>query len=123
MLLYNVEPRSRRGDDVTVRLCLRQLDGLLFLQHQEAVKLGRSLFLVVVSAQLEQADGLGSGFSHHTLSKHRRKLCFERLSRVMCEHIWCKYKPEGHEASAEFSCSTFSPLDPGLLLVPLHPVV
>lgn len=123
MLLYNMEPRSRRGDDVTVWLCLRQLDGLLFLQHQEAVKLGRSLFLVVVSAQLEQADRLGSGFSHHTLSKHRRKLCFEQLSQVMREHIWSKYKPEGREASAEFSCSTFSPLGPGLLLVPLRPVV
>lgn len=72
MHLYNMEPRSWRGDDVAVRLGLRQLDGLLLLQHQEAVKLGRSLFLVVVSAQLEQADGLGSGFSHHTLSKHRR---------------------------------------------------
>lgn len=73
MHLYNMEPRPLRGDDVTVRLGLRQLDGLLLLQHQEAVKLGRSLFVVVVFAQLKQADGLGSSFSHHALPKHRRQ--------------------------------------------------
>lgn len=66
--LYNVEARPRRGDDVAVGLGLRQLDRLLLLQHQEAVELRRRLLLVVVSAQLQEADGLGSGFSHHTLS-------------------------------------------------------
>ncbi len=120
MHLYNMEPRSWRGDDVAVRLGLRQLDGLLLLQHQEAVKLGRSLFLVVVSAQLEQADGLGSGFSHHALLKHRRIWGnLFRTSNIV--NIWSKYKPEDREASAEFSCSTVAPLDPGLLVLP-HPV-
>lgn len=64
-----MEPWSWRGDDVTVRLDLGQVNGLLFLEHKEAVELCSSLFLVIVSAQLEQADRLGSGFSHHTLLK------------------------------------------------------
>ena len=62
-----MEPWSRRGDDVAVGLRLGQLDGLLFLQDQKTVELGGGLFLVVVPAQLQQADGLGSSFSHHTL--------------------------------------------------------
>lgn len=64
-----MEPWSCRGDDVAVRLRLGQINGLLFLEHKEAVELCSSLFLVIVSAQLEQADGLGTSFSHHTLLK------------------------------------------------------
>lgn len=67
MHLYNVKSRSWRGDDVAVRLGLGQIHGLLFLQDEEAVELGGCLFSVVVSAKLQQADGLDSGLSHHTL--------------------------------------------------------
>lgn len=67
MRLYNVESRSWCGDDVAVRLGLGQVHCLLFLQDEEAVELGGGLFPVVVSAELQQADGLGSGLRHHTL--------------------------------------------------------
>lgn len=71
MHLYNVESRSGRGDDVAVRLGLGQVHRLLFLQHEEAVELGGGLFPVVVSAKLQQADGLSSSLSHHTLKNTR----------------------------------------------------
>ena len=54
--LDDVELGSRRGDDVTVGPFLAELYCLLFLQNQEAVELGSCLFLVVVLAQVQQAQ-------------------------------------------------------------------
>lgn len=51
-----MESWSSGGDDVTVGLSLGDLDGLLLLKNQETVKLGSCLLLVVVPAQVKQAD-------------------------------------------------------------------
>lgn len=105
-----MEPRPWCGNDVAVGLGLRQLDGLLFLQHQEAVKLGRSLFLVVVSAQLEQADGLGSSFSHHALSKQKK------MSKcILNVFIVNEYAPNTNLKTVKHLLSSLVP--PSLLLV------
>lgn len=67
MRLYNVESWSWRGDDVAVGLGLGQVHRLLFLQDEEAVELGGGLFPVVVSAELQETDGLDARLRHHTL--------------------------------------------------------
>lgn len=67
LVLDDVETRSRRCNDVAVRLLLDQLHRLLLLQNQEAVELGRRLLSVVVPTQVQQADRLGSSFGHHPL--------------------------------------------------------
>ena len=54
--LNKVESWSSGGDDVAVGLSLGDLDGLLLLENEETVKLSSSLLLVVVPAQLDQAD-------------------------------------------------------------------
>lgn len=65
--LDDVEARSRCSYDVTVWLLLDQLHRLLLLQNQETVELGSCLFLVVVPAQIQQADRLSACFGHHPL--------------------------------------------------------
>lgn len=65
--LDDVEARTRCSDDITVRLLLDKLHCLLLLQDQKAVELGSCLLPVVVPAQIQQADRLGTGFSHHPL--------------------------------------------------------
>lgn len=67
--LNEVESWSGCGDDVAVGLCLGDLDGLLLLQHQEAVELGGCLLPVVVPAQLQQADRVGTSLGHDTLRR------------------------------------------------------
>jgi len=62
-----VELRSGGGDDVAVRRRLRHLDGLLLLQHQEAVELGGRLLPVVVPAQLQQAHRVCARLGHDAL--------------------------------------------------------
>lgn len=57
------------GDDVTVRLRLGDLDGLLLLKDQETVKLGCCLLPVVVPTQIKQADGVCTSLCHDTLQK------------------------------------------------------
>lgn len=73
-----MESRTRRSNDVAVRLGLRELHGLLLLQNQKAVELGSSLFLVVVPAEVQQADRLGSSFGQNPL--HRK----ERVGLILC---------------------------------------
>lgn len=65
--LDDVEARPGRSYDVTVRFLLDQLHCLLLLQNQEAVKFGSRLLLVVVPAEIQQADGLGACLCHHPL--------------------------------------------------------
>lgn len=81
MRLYNVESWPWRGDDVAVRLGLGQVHRLLFLQDEEAVELGGGLFLVVVSAKLQQADGLCSSLSHNTLKNKGIQSDYKTLKR------------------------------------------
>ena len=66
-----MEPRPGGGHDVAVGLCLGDLDGLLLLQHQEAVELGGGLLPVVAPAQLQQADRVGAGLGHDALEEER----------------------------------------------------
>lgn len=68
-----MEARSGRGDDVAVRLLLDQLHRLLLLQDQEAVELCSCLLLVVVPAQIQQADRLSACFGHHPLWQRERE--------------------------------------------------
>lgn len=68
-----MEARSGRSDDVAVRLLLDELHRLLLLQNQEAVELSSCLLLVVVPAQIQQADRLGTCFGHHPLWQHGRE--------------------------------------------------
>lgn len=56
VLLNKVESWSSSGNDVAVGLRLGDLNGLLLLKDQETVKLGSRLLLVVVPAQIKQAD-------------------------------------------------------------------
>lgn len=51
-----MEASSRRRYDVAVRLLLDELHRLLLLQDQEAVELSGCLLLIVVPAQIQQAD-------------------------------------------------------------------
>ena len=69
-----MEAGSRGGDDVAVVLCLVELHRLLLLQNQEGVELGGSLLLVVVPAQIQQANLLGSCLGHHPLKGGRELL-------------------------------------------------
>lgn len=71
--LDEVEAGSRGGDDVAVVLCLVELHRRLLLQNQEAVELGGSLLLVVVPAQIQQANLLGPSLGHHPLLKGGRE--------------------------------------------------
>lgn len=71
--LDDVEARSGRSYDVAVRLLLDELHRLLLLQNQETVELGSCLLLVVVPAQIQQADRLGACFGHHPLCHHERE--------------------------------------------------
>lgn len=123
--LYNVKSGARGGDDVTVGLVLPELHCLLFLQHEKAVELSSCLFLVVASAQIQQADRFCSGLSNDSLWKvrsSRRYLWIENHFMVELNmpwqisfiKIWSVFKPVNRAASAASSCSTFSPPDPGL---------
>lgn len=71
--LDDVEARSGRSYDVAVRLLLDELHRLLLLQNQETVELGSCLLLVVVPAQIQQADRLGACFGHHPLCQRERE--------------------------------------------------
>lgn len=71
--LDDVEARSGRGYDVAVRLLLDELHRLLLLQNQETVELSGRLLLVVVPAQIQQTDRLGTCFCHHPLWQRERE--------------------------------------------------
>lgn len=64
-----MEARTRRSCDVAVRLLLDELHRLLLLQNQEAVELGCRLLLVVVPAEVQEADRLGARLCHHPLGE------------------------------------------------------
>lgn len=113
-----MESRPGCGDDVAVRLGLGQIHCLLFLQDEEAVELGGGLFPVVVSAKLQQADGLGSGLRHHTLKntrsdlKTRRRttessktLQLETRRRPVTSQAWFRFPLLGQKGA-------FTPVDP-----------
>lgn len=79
--LNKVKSWSSGGDDVTVGLSLGDLDGLLLLEDQETIKFGSCLFLVVVPAQLKQADRVGTGLGHDAL-RGRGEHATPRLSSL-----------------------------------------
>lgn len=85
--LDDVEARSGRSYDVTVRLLLDELHRLLLLQDQETVELRSRLLLVVVPAQVQQADRLGACFGHHPLWQQRERVRKGRLWHFMCFHL------------------------------------
>lgn len=65
--LDDMEARTGCRCNVAVRLLLDELHCLLLLQNQEAVEFGCRLLLVVVPAEVQEADRLGTRLGHHPL--------------------------------------------------------
>lgn len=89
MHLYSVEARAWGGDDVAVGRGLWKLHCLLLLQDQETVELGGGLFLIIVPAQIQQTDGLGTGLGHNSLQKKEKKKRENNWTVNMCHVFMC----------------------------------